>query len=116
MLVLLVDDDQLVRETLRAMLEELRHEVITASTHHEALALISEHPFRAALVDLYLTAGSAQRDGLVVACACVDRQIERVCIITGSHPDASTVDALTAIGISLARKPIELQWLDEFLV
>ena len=42
-MILLVDDDETVRETSADMLEEIGHTVLQAAGGHEALALLDEH-------------------------------------------------------------------------
>ena len=50
--VLVVDDDDTVRETLAAQLEDLNLEVLVASSGAEAIALLAQQPVDALVTDL----------------------------------------------------------------
>lgn len=52
--ILVVDDDDLVRDVLRAVLEQAGHEVVTAPDAAGALRLVAAAPVAVALVDLGL--------------------------------------------------------------
>ncbi|HME54075.1 MAG TPA: response regulator [Candidatus Lokiarchaeia archaeon] len=50
--IILVDDDAVIRKTVRDILMCMNIHVITASNGHEALKLASEEDFNVALIDL----------------------------------------------------------------
>ena len=52
--ILLVDDEDRLREVLRVMLESLGHEVQEARDGREALAVYAAHPAEVVLTDLYM--------------------------------------------------------------
>jgi DNA-binding response OmpR family regulator len=62
--ILVLDDDDQVRETISAMLVEAGFEITTAATGWEAVALIEEKPFDLVVADIQLPGGL---DGLDMA-------------------------------------------------
>ena len=59
-LVLLVEDDELIRVTTAEMLRELGHTVHDAADGEQALALLDQHPVELLLTDLHLPRISGQ--------------------------------------------------------
>jgi DNA-binding response OmpR family regulator len=62
--ILVLDDDDQVRETIGAMLIDAGFEITTAATGWEAVALIEEKPFDLVVADIQLPGGF---DGLDMA-------------------------------------------------
>lgn len=52
--ILIVDDEELVRFSLRTMLEEFEHSVEEAADGNEALAKIKEGGFDLAIIDIFM--------------------------------------------------------------
>lgn len=52
--ILVVDDEELVRFSLRAMLEAQEHTVHEASDGNEATEIMKEHDFDMAIVDIFM--------------------------------------------------------------
>lgn len=66
--VLIVEDQELWREQFFGeALAELGYVVFTASNKEEALALLKQHQFDLAIIDINLTAVTGNTDGLIVA-------------------------------------------------
>ena len=108
MKVLIVDDDELVRETLREIVEYAGHEPIVAVDRDEAMSQVGKRNLNVALIDLHLVAGSLQRDGLVVAGACVESGISRTYLMTGAAPDPDTLRQVELLEIILLQKPLSM--------
>lgn len=58
MRIVVVDDDALMRETLRDILEDAGFQIMTAGRVGEALEVVGAHAFDLMLVDLHLPDGS----------------------------------------------------------
>ncbi|HYN86562.1 MAG TPA: response regulator, partial [Pyrinomonadaceae bacterium] len=84
--VLVVDDEQFVRETLADMVEALGHEVASAAGGREALAALEEAPADFVFTDLSMPG----MDGWEFAREVRRRwPATRVCIVTGYGKDLS---------------------------
>jgi DNA-binding response OmpR family regulator/PAS domain-containing protein len=82
--LLLVDDDEAVRTTLRAVLEHHRFSVTAASTVPEALDLIGDRPFDVLLADLNV---GQPGDGFTVVSAMRRTQPKACTFILTGYPD-----------------------------
>jgi DNA-binding response OmpR family regulator len=103
--VLAVDDDRLVRMSLRVTLRGAGLEVDTAATCREATTLLKNRPYGVVLTDLDLPDDS----GLEVArCAQGTQPGTVVLLLTGSDEDF-TPERATAVGVDgLILKPYRL--------
>ena len=99
--ILLVDDDKVVRETLKAILEMEEFQVSTAGNVAEAIHLIDTQPFDALLSDLHMPGAG---DGFTVISA-----------MRHKHPDAITLLFTGYPALKEAMDAILLQ-ADEILV
>jgi CheY-like chemotaxis protein len=98
-LVLLVEDDELIRVTTAEMLRELGHTVHDAADGEQALALLDRHPVELLLTDLHLPRIS----GRVLANEARARHPDIAIIIATGDED---VDGLPP-GVRVMRKPYD---------
>jgi DNA-binding response OmpR family regulator len=82
--LLLVDDDESLRETLIMILEDGGFEVKAAANVSQALKLISSHTFDALLSDLHMPSAG---DGLTVVSAMRHTNPKAVTIIFSAYPE-----------------------------
>jgi CheY-like chemotaxis protein len=104
--ILLVDDEQLVREELGGLLEDDGYRVITAEDGEEGLA-----QFREAKPDMVITdARMPRRDGLSLAAAirAEDGHVP-ITVITGHGNEAMLLDALRVGVTDFVRKPVRAE-------
>ncbi len=104
--VLVVEDNELVSEVLKALLDE-RYEVVCASAIAHALAEIAAQPIDAVVLDYYLRDGN----GTLVA-ECAERAGVPIIWMTG---DLAAIDALTAQRHAVLTKPFHCRELLEAL-
>lgn len=110
-LVLLVDDSDDIRETVREMLRDLGHTVVEAASAEEALALSDIPDIAMVLTDLHLRGA---RSGLELAdllCANVSKPIA----VMTSAPPADALRAAAAARFPLLPKPFDSATLARFL-
>lgn len=103
--VLVVDDEPLVRESMRLLLDELRCRVHVAESSHEAEAIARAQPLDAVLSDFRLRDG----DSGVAALHAVLRHCPgaRCALVTGDTAPDRIRDAQAA-GVALLHKPVTL--------
>jgi CheY-like chemotaxis protein len=82
--ILLVDDDDVLRQTLAAVLQEQGYEVTTAASVSEALKLISAGSFDVLLSDLHMP---GKGDGLTVVSAMRHANPKAVTILLSAFPE-----------------------------
>jgi FixJ family two-component response regulator/anti-sigma regulatory factor (Ser/Thr protein kinase) len=103
--ILLIDDEELVREELGGLLEDEGYEVITGADGEEGISL-----FRSAGPDMVITdVRMPRRDGLSVAITI--RQEDPtvpVTVITGHGNEAMAIQALRAGVTDFIKKPVRL--------
>ena len=101
MRVLVVDDDRLVVDTLRALIEDLGHEAVGATSGSEALDHFRRGRYDLVVVDLRMP----QMDGAEVLhrLRLINRDT-RLVALTGQVLDLP--DVLVAANIPLVRKPV----------
>ena len=111
--ILLIDDEQLAREELGALLQEEGYEVITGADGEEGLAL-----FRSAAPDMVITdVRMPRRDGLSVAMTI--RQEDPsvpVTVITGHGNESMAIEAIRAGVTDFIKKPVRLEDLSAALL
>lgn len=88
--LLLVDDDNDLRETLRLILEHGGFEVLSAANVNDALKLIGEHIFDVLVSDLHMPNDG---DGLTVVSATRHSNPKAVTIIFSAHPEMKAAAA-----------------------
>jgi len=110
--ILLVDDEELVREELGAILEESGYDVITGADGEEGLAL-----FRSRGPDMVITdVRMPRRDGLSLAMTIREEAPSvPVTVITGHGTEAMAIKALRAGVTDFVKKPVRLEDLDAAL-
>ncbi len=107
--ILLVDDDEYVRRTVRSILRRVGGRIVEAGSAGEALRLAEEHAPALAIVDV----GLPDDDGYHLASLLRQQAASgiRIIILTGQFPDA---DALRAASVdALVATPFRLQELRE---
>ena len=111
--VLLVDDEAMVRRTLRAGLETRGYAVAEASTGEQGLAMLRESAVHVAVLDVNMPGMSG-----LEAAAAIHRDHPQVKVLLLSGSTQSTADAAAALAPSLGAaavllKPIRLRELCE---
>jgi PAS domain S-box-containing protein len=110
--VLVVDDDQRVREALVGMLNSAGHRTDHAGTGHEALAKLERHQFDLVFTDLSMP----EMDGWAVASEVRRRWPKvKVVLITGHAIPAETVDTNRELVSEVMFKPIRFDDLSSTL-
>lgn len=111
--VLLVDDNQLVRNSLAMMLEDLDFAVVETGTAQEALDFAtSAGHLHAALVDFRLP----DMDGVELACRL--RSIKpalRLVMVSGQPVEADALARIPGPPVDMLLKPFNLKDLDDML-
>lgn len=104
--ILLVDDEEIIRETLRRDLAEGGHEVLAAANGEEALALLKEHYVDLVITDLMMEG----MDGIEVLQA-VKAHDPEICvaILTGFGDLASAIGAVRYGADDYLLKPYEFE-------
>lgn len=111
--VLLVDDDNAVRNMMTVTLERKGFEVVAASNVPEALRLIATETFDALITDLHMPNAG---DGFTVISAMRRSQPDAVTLLVSGYPDVQT--AMTAILLEadeIIVKPFEVGKLRDLL-
>jgi DNA-binding response OmpR family regulator len=111
--VLLVDDDNAVRNMMTVTLERKGFEVVAASTVPEALRLIATETFDAIITDLHMPNAG---DGFTVISAMRHSQPDALTLLVSGYPDVQT--AMTAILLEadeIIVKPFEIGKLTDLL-
>jgi DNA-binding NtrC family response regulator len=107
--ILVVDDEALVRKSLRAALEDASYQVDTASTAEDAVGAFIQRSPSIVILDLRLP----DRDGLDLLRELRERDPRvRVIMITGDGDVRKAVSAMKEGAVDFLRKPYEL---DEIL-
>jgi CheY-like chemotaxis protein len=105
--VLVIDDEALLRDTVRAVLEAAGYEVIEAADGESGLRLYREQGADLVLVDLFMP----RRDGLeVIRDLLMEASDAKIIAISGGGRagEADLLDVAVAFGAARAlRKPIE---------
>jgi CheY-like chemotaxis protein len=97
--ILLVDDDETIRETLSVLLENSGFQVVVAANVNDALSLISSQTFDVLLSDLHMPGPG---DGLTVVSAMRHANPKAVTLILSSYPamkEAAEAILLQADGV-----------------
>src|SRR6202045_583839 len=103
--VLLVDDDEAIREMMTATLEHKGFEVVAAANVTEALRLITTESFDVLITDLHMPNPS---DGFAVITAMRHLQPNALTLLVSGYPDVkSAMDALLLEADEIIVKPFE---------
>lgn len=103
--ILLVDDDDAVRDMMSATLEHKGFEVIAAASVTEALRHIATHRFDALITDLHMPNPG---DGFTVVSAMRHSQPNALTLLVSGHPDVqSAMDAILLEADEIIVKPFE---------
>ena len=104
--VLLVDDDEAVREMMKDGLTRKKFEVVTASSVKEALALIATESFDVLITDLHMPDPG---DGLTVVTAMRHSQPGALTLLVSGYPDVqSAMAAILLQADEIIVKPFEI--------
>ncbi len=111
--VLIVEDENIMREALADWLMDKGYQVATAENYTNAVKNLREKEFAVALIDLRLPG----KDGLEVLKASKKYQPSLKSIIITAYPTAETVSEATKLGaLSYLTKPFSLDELDDLMV
>jgi DNA-binding response OmpR family regulator len=103
--VLLVDDDDAVREMMSAILQAKGFDVVLAASVTEALKLIVTEPFDVLITDLHMPNPS---DGFAVITAMRHTQPDALTLLVSGYPDVkSAMDAILLEADDIIVKPFE---------
>ena len=103
--ILVVDDDDDVRDTIRTLLIEAGFRVTSAATGWEAIALIEEKPFDLVVVDIRLPGGL---DGLQMAQHARRRHPTLKCLFISGQRDPIICDPELDDFVAKPFRPFEL--------
>ncbi len=103
--ILIVDDEESLRDMLQVALERDTYTVFTAANGHEALACIQEHPeIQIVLTDMRMDGMT----GIELIAACQERHPQLVCIIMTAFAEwDSAVSAMRLGAFNFIRKPFD---------
>ncbi|HWY52980.1 MAG TPA: response regulator [Terriglobales bacterium] len=111
--VLLVDDDEAVRDMMSRTLEGKGFEVVAAASVVEALKLISTETFDVLITDLHMPNPS---DGFAVVTAMRHSQPDALTLLVSGYPDVkSAMDAILLEADDIIVKPFEVGKLAELV-
>src|SRR6202521_1131607 len=111
--VLLVDDDEAIREMMTATLEHKGFDVVAATNVTEALKLITTESFDVLITDLHMPNPS---DGFAVITAMRHSQPDALTLLVSGYPDVkSAMDAILLEADDIIVKPLEAGKLAEMV-
>jgi DNA-binding response OmpR family regulator len=111
--VLLVDDDDAIREMMTATLAHKGFEVVAAATVTEALKLITTESFDVLITDLHMPNPS---DGFAVITAMRHIQPKALTLLVSGYPDVkSAMDAILLEADEIIVKPFETKTLADLV-
>ncbi|HEX9896592.1 MAG TPA: response regulator [Dehalococcoidales bacterium] len=101
--ILIVDDEPIVRESLRDWLEDAGYKVVTAETGEQALELIMTRDFSVIILDIRLPG----RTGITVLREVKEKKPDIKAIIITAYPSSDlTAEAMKLGAIDYLVKPI----------
>ena len=101
--ILIVDDEPIVRESLRDWLEDVGYKVVTAETGEQALELIMTRDFSVIILDIRLPG----RTGITVLREVKEKKPDIKAIIITAYPSSDlTAEAMKLGAIDYLVKPI----------
>ena len=111
--ILLVDDDEGVRDMMRAMLEVKGFDVVSAANVTQALKLISTERFDALITDLHMPNPS---DGFAVVTAMRHSHPEALTLLVSGYPDVKgAMDAILLEADEIIVKPFDVSKLADLV-
>jgi DNA-binding response OmpR family regulator len=111
--VLLVDDDEAIRDMMTATLEHKGFDVVAAANVTEALKLITTESFDVLITDLHMPNPS---DGFAVITAMRHLQPKALTLLVSGYPDVkSAMDAILLEADEIIVKPFETKKLAELV-
>ena len=111
--VLLVDDDAVVLETMRALLEKNGFEVVAVGGVTEALKCIAIQTFQVLITDLHMPNAG---DGFTVISAMRHSQPAALTMLLSAFPDVkSAMEAIILEADEIVVKPVEVKQLAELV-
>ncbi|MFZ1998816.1 MAG: response regulator [Candidatus Sulfotelmatobacter sp.] len=111
--VLLVDDDNAVREMMTATLEHKGFEVVAAANVSEALRFITTQNFDVLITDLHMPNPG---DGFTVVSAMRHSQPHALTLLVSGYPDVqSAMDTILLEADEVIVKPFEVKRLPELI-
>jgi DNA-binding NtrC family response regulator len=111
--VLLVDDDDAIRDMMALTLEHKGFEVVSAANVTEALKLITTKSFDVLITDLHMPSPS---DGFAVITAMRHLQPKALTLLVSGYPDVkSAMDAILLEADEIIVKPFEAGTLAELV-
>jgi len=105
-LVLVVDDEETIRESLRGVLEDEGHQVAEAATGEEALEFFSKHAVDLVLLDIWLPG----MDGVAVLQAMKEKNpLVPIIMISGHGTIETAVKTIKLGAYDFVEKPLNLE-------
>jgi DNA-binding response OmpR family regulator len=109
--ILIVEDEEFIRSSLRRFLQVKHHDVVEASDGIEALQALASHDVELAVVDLVMP----RMNGLeLIGRMSIDHATVPILIVS-AYPDACEVNGMQGNVVGVLRKPFELQHLADAL-
>jgi CheY-like chemotaxis protein len=93
-LILVIDDDEMVRSTVKAMLESRGHAVAVAVDGEDGLRQLRQRPFDLVLCDIFMP--NKDGIGMLREVRCADSALP-VIIMTGGSPNAGRIGERTDV-------------------
>ena len=110
--ILLVDDEEIVHQTIGEYLDDCGHQVDTAMDGHQALRAVEQEEYDVALVDVRMPG----MDGLALLARAREVRPEMVVIVITGHGDPEMERQVRELGATgFLIKPISLRQLDSLL-
>ncbi len=105
--ILIIDDEQPIRESLTIFIRELGHEVFTAADGREGFALLQRHPIHLVFTDIRMP----NMDGFefIRAVKESDRKMVDIVLITGHGQVETAVRALREGAYDYLTKPVNIE-------
>ena len=104
--LLIVDDEQGIRQSLSAVLQDEGYRILTVATGREAMEALSAEPFQGVLLDVWLD----DMDGLEVLQRIRDEHSTAVVIMISGHGNVEAAVKATKIGaFDFLEKPLSIE-------
>ena len=104
--LLIVDDEQGIRQSLSAVLQDEGYRILTVATGREAMEALAAEPFQGVLLDVWLD----DMDGLEVLQRIRDEHSTAVVIMISGHGNVEAAVKATKIGaFDFLEKPLSIE-------
>lgn len=110
--ILIIDDEEMILEVVKHVLEPMGHEVAVASDSIKGACLAIEEPFDVVVVDIRMP---DQNGADVVRNIRSQRPEQKIVIATGYPNDPIAQEALDAGAAALLQKPFEIAHIVSFV-